>query len=403
MTAEVVPSLTRAAMAVDGRRRRSRQVKMGPSSVGGCRRKAGYELAGVPRTDFPDKMAAVVGTWLHAGALKALQVEYGALLEVAVEDDELRGSADAVYLDVERLVQLRGEQVWVDEQDGPTFLGVRVGRQLVRPAEQCTVEDIKSRGYWSFETALEQGPRLGELYQVHLYADLLRKGRQKRRKVLAGLGEIPVERVRLRYVSRDSGREHVWEQDYDPAITQAARDWVREVRDVALGIGGPEDLPRDEDGPGLSAICDGCPFLTQCWGPERPDGRMRQASLVVDDAMLADALEQYDQLRVAEKELKRLRALNRAMLDASEPAQYGAWLLGWSERPGNQRADLAAIRADYALMGREVPTTRGADVRTIGVKRAKAAPPALPAGEEPAALPSGPLRAVQDAPPDGAT
>lgn len=391
MSAELLPSLTTAAMAVDNRRRRSRQAKMGPSSVGGCRRKAGYEVAGMAKTDFPDKMAAVVGTWLHAGALKALQVEYGAVIEVAVEDEDLRGSADAVYLDAERLLRLQGQEVW----SGGELVGVRIGRQLIRAAEQCTVEDIKTRGYWGFESVQEYGPPLRELFQTHLYADLLRRGRLKRRKALAGLREVPVERVRLRYVSRDSGKEWVWEQDYDPQITEAAKAWVAEVRSAALGFEGPESLPRDEDGPGLSVLCDGCPFLTRCWGPPREDGRMQQANLVVDDAMLQDALEQYLQLREAEKEVKRLRALNRAMLDAAEPAQYGSLVLSWSERVGNQRADLEAIRADYALLGREVPMTRGADVRTIGVKRAKAGPPSLPEGEEARALPTGPVRALQ--------
>jgi hypothetical protein len=353
-----VTDLAAAAHRVDSRRARSRQRKMGPSSVGGCRRRAAYLIADVKPTDPPgNKMKAILGTWVHKGALDVLKREFGALIEVAVEDEMLRGSADALYLPTVR--------------DGQLLIG-------------GTVEDVKTMGLFAFEWRQQAGVAREHLFQAHLYAWLLREGklpkRTLRRLRQAGWTSdtVPIEQVVIRYICRDNGDEWVHAQDYDPKVTAAALEWIAEVCDTTAELG-PEFVDRDEDGPGLSVICDGCRWLTACWGPERDDGAlgehtMRQASLVRDDADVAEALRDYDRARALEKEAKEAKALARAKLTDSEAGQYGDLMLTWSGGGAKRVVDMDAVRALYLEAGLELPYKRITAAPSIGVKLPPRAP-----------------------------
>lgn len=340
-----VADLHAAANAVDSRRSRSRQRKLGPSAVGGCRRKAAFIAAGTPATDDGgSKMAAILGTWIHKGALDALRREYGALIEVAVENEMLKGSLDALYLDA------------------------------------LTVEDVKTMGRFAFEWREQAGVALAHLYQVHLYAYLLRTGaiprRTRTRLRRAGWAEdtVQVEQVVVRYVNRDTGDEWVHVQPYDPKITSDALEWLAGLYESVASVG-PELVERGEDGPGLSVICDSCRWLTACWGPQRVDGAMRQAVLVRDDRDVEQALIEYDQARAVEKEAKAVKDLARAKLTASDPGRYGELVLGWSGGGGKRAVDMDAVRALFADAGLEVPEKHTATRPSISVTKPKQAKP----------------------------
>lgn len=340
------PKLATAAHAVDRRRRRSRQRKLGPSSVGKCRRQAGYKLHGVkPTDDDSNRMAAILGTWLHRGALDALRREAAALVEVALEDDRLRGSADLVYLD--------------PATAGP--LGLPAGDDV------CTVEDVKTRSTYTMDRARTYGPRPAEVWQVHLYADLLRRGRAKR-KPLQGV-EVPVERVRLRFLDRNDGSEHVWEQPYDPQVTADALWWLDEVE----RSGSPDELPRDEAGPGLSVVCDSCPFLTACWGPERPDGRPRQVLLVRDDEDAARYARELLDARQRKAAATDDEKAARAALAGTPDGLYGAVELVNTPVKGRTSVDLDAVREVWQAAGLgELPEKVGKPSARLDVRLVKA-------------------------------
>lgn len=351
--AEQAHQLWPAAHAVDRRRARSRQKKLGASSVGECRRRAGYIYAGTTPSNVSDnKRAAIIGTWLHKGLLDALRKEYGARIEITVESDEVRGHADAYYPPLSMLRELPGS--------------IRAAR-LDLP-EEGIVEDAKTKSVYVMDRVRDYGPSRANLYQVHIYADLLRRGLHKHRHLPEG--PLPVAKIRLRYLCRDNGDEWVHEQPYDQAITDEAYEWLSQVYEAD----GPDDLPRDHDGPGLSVICDNCPFLDLCW-PVRDDGRKRQAVLIHDDDDVAAALSDYDRGRALEKEGKELKAKTRAMLDAAEPGQYGELVLSWSGgRPkSSEDLDMDAVRALYAKAGLQLPTVvkDGFTSRTIAVKTPK--------------------------------
>lgn len=330
MSAEVGHDLWSGAKRVDSRRARSRQVKIGASDVGTCRRRTAYVLARTPKSDDEgEKRAANLGTWIHKGALAVLASEYKAITEVKLEDDRIKSQADAYYPD------------------------------------DAIVEDVKTRGRFVMDSARRHGPRTAELYQVHLYADLLRAGMfQRREKRLHG--PQAVLDVRVRFLCRDDGDEHVWQQPYDPEIAAEAWAWLAEVRDYSR----PEFAPRDQRGPGLSAVCDSCPFRTACWGPA--GAVAAQATLVHDDADVQAALAEYDAGRTMEKEGKEIKESARAKLDGSEAGRYGGWELKWTG--GNPTRPKPDAEAAFALLedaGVEIPmTTPGVSSRSIAVTAA---------------------------------
>ena len=65
--------LLTALKAGDAKRSRSTQVQIGPSEVGGCRRKVWYRLNDQPETNDNElKLAAIMGTAIHAEIERAL-------------------------------------------------------------------------------------------------------------------------------------------------------------------------------------------------------------------------------------------------------------------------------------------------------------------------------------------
>lgn len=83
----------------DDARPRSLQQEIGPSSVGGCHRRLWHELAGTQPTNEGDKLAAILGTFIHKGIEAALRYKdpWGHRFEIEVEakTPELLGHIDA--------------------------------------------------------------------------------------------------------------------------------------------------------------------------------------------------------------------------------------------------------------------------------------------------------------------
>lgn len=365
--------LSSAAKDVDARRARSTQRKIGASDVGTCRRRAGYKHHGVKPSDPGNAsgLKAIHGTWIHNGALETMRREWGALIETTVENDVLRGHVDAIELPAE----------WREMAGLPP---------VDDTPDVVVVDDLKTKDdARAIDYVRMRGPRRAELYQVMLYADLLRRGevgplQGRVKKHEAALRQaieqprvvdarstdvvgLPVEVVRLRYVPRtgqetqrdsEESVEYVHEQPFDQDIADEAWEWVRQITTSAS----PEDLPRDQDGPGLSIVCDNCPFVTACWGAV-VDGVKPQAKLIVTDADLATALSEYDEGRTLEARGKQMKDLARAKLDATKPAVYTdgkslAYKLTWSggrEVPAGQEPDVEKMLELYEQAGLEVP------------------------------------------------
>ncbi|MDX3224583.1 hypothetical protein [Streptomyces sp. ME19-01-6] len=349
ITADRPVSLWPAAHAADARRPRSLQTKIGASDTV-CARRAGYLLHGRTPTDTGEKRKAILGTFLHAGMLEAAREEYGWIIERRVEDDTIRGHIDAVQLD----------------RHTASRLPKRLRPSL--PADVTTVEDIKTKSTFQWDSIRRYGASDAEIRQALLYADLLRTegfADIDGQRQLARIGPLPVGRIRFRFINRDSGDDHVQEMPFNAERARGARWWVQQVRAAET----PEDLPRTFPGPGLSAVCDKCSFKTACWGPTVV-GRRPQSILIHDDAERGKALAEYVELSEQIKPLKDRMKVLRAELDGSEPGAYGENVLSWSGGNPTKVDDADAMVALFKRAGLPVPMAPDVAVMKAQLKAA---------------------------------
>lgn len=90
--------LTKSLVAHDSQRDRSKQVEIGPSSLGGCRRRVYHELIETPQTNQTEKLAAILGTFIHSGIESVMEREdpFGDnyLREIEVSYGGIKGHVD---------------------------------------------------------------------------------------------------------------------------------------------------------------------------------------------------------------------------------------------------------------------------------------------------------------------
>ena len=74
--ADISKMLSRSLTGWDNNRARSKQVEVGPSSLGGCKRQTWHTLKQTPTVNFDtESLAAILGTFIHAGVSDAIKRE----------------------------------------------------------------------------------------------------------------------------------------------------------------------------------------------------------------------------------------------------------------------------------------------------------------------------------------
>ena len=87
--------LIKALHEKENKRGRSTQVQIGPSELGGCRRKVWYRLNNQPETNDNElKLAAIMGTAIHAAIESSLADNKEVLLEQTVEHNGMKAHVD---------------------------------------------------------------------------------------------------------------------------------------------------------------------------------------------------------------------------------------------------------------------------------------------------------------------
>ena len=200
MTVDLYKMLSTALTAHDGGRERSKQVDVGPSAVGGCRRRVWHMLQRTPATN-PDTevLAAIMGTFIHQGIQEAIKREdpFGEnfLIEHRVSHPKITGNIDLFIKDKGLVVDWKTTKV-------------------------------RNMRYF---------PSSAQLYQVHIYGWLLaQEGYQ-------------VNQVSLVALARDGEmkdiRVHV--EDYSEAIALEGIAWLDDIRAiVANNDPAPEPTER---------------------------------------------------------------------------------------------------------------------------------------------------------------
>lgn len=286
-----------AITAWDLARPRSQQTTMGVSGLGGCGRLASYLAHETPPSDPKGTHpAAVLGTILHTELLPIIAEYHGGQHEVAVRVNGIPGHADLHVPSV--------------------------------------VIDLKTVGDYSWQRALrEHGMTQQQRWQVTGYA-----------KGLIDAGH-PIDTIVIVYLHRETGETTYYSEPYDPAVAAEALAWYDWVAATD-----PTLVPRDERGPGLSVICDGCPYRSVCW----PDG---PATIVTEGGptAIADMLSLYREATDRITAAKKDQEFARAALDGTEPGPYGTYALRWKR--GRTTLNQAAARAELEAHDLPVPTT----------------------------------------------
>ena len=72
---EIAKMLVGSLSAHDSQRDRSTQKEVGPSSIGDCKRRVWSFLTDQPKVNETDSLAAIMGTFIHAGIADAIKRE----------------------------------------------------------------------------------------------------------------------------------------------------------------------------------------------------------------------------------------------------------------------------------------------------------------------------------------
>lgn len=271
---------------------RSQQTYPGHSSTGRCRRQAGYGFHGAPVDEGYERsgsIAAWVGTAVHTAFLPVLR--------------KLLAPAR-----IELATQWRPDEL-------PPIVG---HVDLYRRRSQLAL-DLKTVSRHQLDKVRRGGARERDLLQLHANAaSLTAEGK-------------PCTRVALLYVCTETSMDRsdamgvLYVQDVDPELTAEAVAWWREVSTSSS----PEQLPRDERGPGLSFSCDSCPFLRSCWGADAVPGQIGpQRVLAVENDAVASALQLLDDAQT------RYTAAGREQRKAESDKDFAASILaGTPEGP----------------------------------------------------------------------
>ncbi len=264
-----MPTTSELLLLVDRQRARSRQRELGMSEVGGCRRRAGYKLAGTEPVNEVGSVQAMMGTAIHEAVAAGMRL--------------VAGPGDLV----EREVRFAGLVGHLDRYE----------------ADTRTVVDTKTTSTHWCEHVKVHGPSQQQRWQVSLYAAAL------------VMEKVPVERVRIDYLVRDSGAEYSVGWALDPKDVRDAVAWLGQVRDTPLAM-----LPRDYAPD--SAFCRGCPFGGAgggvCWEGHVPDRDPRSVLVAEGQEVGAAAAELFE----VRQQVKKLRARDehlRGVLDAVRP------------------------------------------------------------------------------------
>lgn len=186
--------LVKALHEKENQRGRSTQVQIGPSELGGCRRKVWYRLNNQPETNDNElKLAAIMGTAIHAAIENALAENKEVLLEQTVEHGGMKAHVDCYIPSTGDVIDWK------------------------------TVKN-KNLNYF---------PSQQQRWQVQVYGYLISK---------SGLGKVST--VNLVAIPRDGDERDilVHSEAYDEAIALEALNWLDAIRTITV----PPEPERDE-------------------------------------------------------------------------------------------------------------------------------------------------------------
>ena len=299
--------------AQDASRDRSLQTEVGPSEIGGCKRKVWYRLNAQPHTnDNQSKLAAIMGTAIHA----AIEEAIGAL---DPEGKEYLVETEVAYGDMKAHVDL--------------FV----------PSTGAVIDwktsKIKNLGYF---------PSNQQRWQVQLYGYLLSKNGYE------------VKTVNLVAIARDGAEKDikVHTEPYDEVMALAALSWLANVKASTT-------LPEPEKD---ASFCkDYCQYYDAteqmgCGGLKKE--RIVLSEVVIEDEEIDKHALHYLQLDSKIKELEKERETLKASLEGATGTTRSGVEISWTTVKGRETVDSKEVEK---LLG-FVPKVIGNESTRLNIK-----------------------------------
>ena len=299
--------------AKDASRDRSTQTQVGPSEIGGCRRKVWYRLNGQPETnENQSKLAAIMGTAIHAAIEEAIGhldpdgKDY--LVETAVEHGDMKAHIDLFIPSTGAVIDWKTSKV-------------------------------KNLSYF---------PSKQQRWQVQIYGYLLAQNGHT------------VNTVNLVAIARDGAEKDVkvHSEAYDEDVALEALEWLTEVKAM-------ESAPEPEKDESF------CKHYCQYYDASGTMGcvglkkeRIVLSEIVIEDVEVDKHAMHYIQLDRKIKELEKEKDSLKASLEGTIGVTASGIEISWTKVKGRETVDKDKV---IELIG-YVPVSIGEETARLNIK-----------------------------------
>jgi len=299
--------------AKDAGRDRSKQTQVGPSEIGGCRRKVWYRLNGQPETnDNQSKLAAIMGTAIHAAiedAITTLDPEgKDYLVETEVAHGDMKAHVDLFVPGIGAVIDWKTSKV-------------------------------KNLSYF---------PSVQQRWQVQVYGYLLSKN------------GYDVKTVNLVAIARDGDEKDikVHSEPYDEVSALEALQWLANVKAL------PEAPAPEKDASFCKNYCQYYDASGEmgCVGVIKE--RIVLNEVVIEDAEVDKHALHYLQLDKQVKELEKQKDSLKASLEGAVGITSSGVEISWTTVKGRETVDAKEVEK---LLG-FVPKNIGSESVRLNIK-----------------------------------
>lgn len=312
----VVHELIKTVTASGKKSQRSQQIQIGPSELGGCRKKIWLKLNGQETVNHNTlSLASIMGTAIHTYLYEVFKAqdphELRFLLEHEFEFDGIKGHVD------------------------------------MYDSEECEVIDWKT----TKKSGLSYFPSLGQRWQVQVYGYLIAKN------------GYPVKNVTLVAIPRDGNENDIvfHTEPYDEAIALEALVNLEEIK--AMDTAPPAEK--------------NVYFCKDYCGYYDPTGESGCASLpkqeaegvLIENDEASSAANTYLQVSSQIDQLSKIKESLREMLEGTSGITKDGIKVSWSETAGRKSIDQEYVGYFFEKHGEAVPMKMGNPSMRLTVKQ----------------------------------
>ena len=301
--------------AKDAGRARSKQTQVGPSELGGCRRKVWYRINGREATNDNElKLAAIMGTAIHAEIEKSISI-----------------------------LDPKGEKYLVETEVEYNGMKAHIDLYIPETGDVIDWKTVKVKNLSYFPTQQQR-------WQVQVYGYLLDKS-----------GKGKPRTVNLVAIARDGDERDVkvHSEPYDPKMAEEALNWLAAIKESAVA---PEP-ERDQ-----SYCRFYCKYFDEsgkvgCTGIKKE--LIKEGEVFIDNQEVDTSALKYLQLDAKIKELTSEKESLKSSLEGFTGQTNSGIQIIWSTIAGRESVDIDEVKK---LLG-NVPIKKGQESIRLSVKQ----------------------------------